>query len=319
MDNNKISTFDEQETFEKAIAAKKDQNNKKAMQHLNNILEHNRENAQALNLSGIIYYEEDEFEKARDHFIAAIKNDASLIDAQHNYAETLIKLKDYENGVKAFVKILENHPDNVHAILRLAQLSAEAGHLENAKDFCDHVLELDPENSDAKELIDLLPKLKTARNAELQQNKEEQTELYQKAEHAINEGDHNQAFIHINEILAKDPNNPDAYNLAGQIFLANGKLENAKKSFLAAINCNSKFKEAKLNLAKTYIELEEYSHSKNVYEKIIDNDPKNPRVLEKLAELNSILGNDEDAAEYAEAVLEYAPQNKKAQQILANQ
>ena len=317
MNNKNVPAYDEQELFQKAITAKEQENNKEAMEYISEILQENSENAQALNLAGIIYYERNELEKAKNHFVEAIKNDSTLIDAQHNYAEVLIQQKDYDNGVKAFVQILQNHPDNVPAILRLAQLSAEAGHLDNAEEFCDRVLELEPDNDNAQKLRDILPKLRE-QNQVSEDEQQIQQKLYQKAVRANSAGNTKQAFININEILAKDPNNSRAYNLAGKIFFANGNLENAKKSFVASINCDHDFEEAHLNLAQTYFEMEEYDQSKELYEQLNENNPKNTEVLQKLAEINITMGNQEDALENAETLLKYEPDNSMAQQIVAN-
>jgi len=301
MNNSNATTIDEKELFEKAIAAKNEDNNSKAMEHLQAILEEIPENAEALNLAGIILYEQDDIEEARDSFATAIKNDPSLIDAQHNYGEALIKMKDYENGVKAFVRILENHPDNVPALLRLAQLYAEAGQLDNAEKFCQRVIELEADNDQAQRLMEILPKLRAQQNPP-EVDQADELDLMQKAQQANQDGDIDQAFININEILALNPNNSEAYNLAGQMFFNNGNLENAKKSFAAAINCNNNFKEAKINLGETYIKMEEYQQSKEIFEEILKEGRDDTEVLHKLVELSETLGEEEDIKKYEQAL-----------------
>jgi len=304
----------EKQLFEQALSAKKEGNNQESMNYVQKILEQNAENADALNLAGIIYYEQEKLEKAKNSFAAAIQNDHTMVDAQHNYAETLIELEDYKNGVKAFVTILENHPENVTALLRLAQLSAEAGRFDDSVEYCEKVLEIEPENEQAREIINLLPKLRTRQDF-LDGNKEQEDELYKKAILAHKNKDNNQAFIHINELLANNPNYAAAYNLAGKIFYESGKIENAKKSFIAAVNCAQDFVDAKHNLAITYYEMEEYQNCQEIYEDIIENHPGDKTALIQLAELNSHLGNQDKAHEYAKNILEKEPNNQRAKEI----
>ena len=86
-------------------------------------------------------------------FIAAIEKDPKFIEAQRNYGEVLLALEDYENGVKTFMSILENHPDDVPSLLRMAQLHAEVERNDEAKQYAAKILEYDSENRLAKEIL----------------------------------------------------------------------------------------------------------------------------------------------------------------------
>ncbi|MCF7740823.1 MAG: tetratricopeptide repeat protein [Candidatus Marinimicrobia bacterium] len=305
----------ESDLLDKAMAAKQDQDNQAAMEYLEKILEKNPKNSRALNMAGIIFYEREQLEKARDSFSAAIRNDHTLIDAQHNYGETLIAMEDYENGVKAFARILENHTEYIPAILRLAHLSAEAGRLDNAEAYCKQVFKLDPDNEQAQKLMDLLPKLRARQQYNTRQPGH-QDELFEKALSAHQKGENDQAFMIINELLASNPNHAKAYNLAGNIFMENDNLENAKKSFIAALNCNSDFTNAHHNLARTYKKLKKFDQSRKIYNQIIDQNPEDIKALINLAEVNLNLGNQKQAHKFAETVLEKEPNNAKARDFL---
>ncbi|HMA62444.1 MAG TPA: tetratricopeptide repeat protein [bacterium] len=305
----------ESDLLDKAMAAKQNKDNQVAMEYLEKILEKNPKNARALNMAGIIFYERKQLEKARDSFSAAIHSDRLLIDAQHNYGETLIAMKDYENGVKAFAHILENHPEYIPAILRLAHLSAEAGRLDNAESYCKQVLKLDPDNEQAQKLMDLLPKLRARQQYNTRQPGH-QDELFEQALTARQKGENDKAFMIINEILASNPNHARAYNLAGNIFMENGKLENAKKSYIAAINCNSDFTGAQHNLANTFKKLKKFDQSRKIYKQIIDQNPEDIKALINLAEVNLNLGYQKQAHKCAETVLEKEPNNARARDFL---
>ena len=76
-----------------------------------------------------------------------------LVDAQRNYADVLIELGEYEDGVRALVKILENHPDDVSTLLKMAQLYAEVGKYAEAKKFAERALNVKLEKEKVGEVV----------------------------------------------------------------------------------------------------------------------------------------------------------------------
>jgi len=59
----------EKQLFEQALSAKKEGNNQESMNYVQKILEQNAENADALNLAGIIYYEQEKILSFLSHRI----------------------------------------------------------------------------------------------------------------------------------------------------------------------------------------------------------------------------------------------------------
>ncbi len=314
MDNNQ--SFNAAEFMHKAEKATEKGNSSEALRWLNKILEKDPHHVKALNLCGVIFYEQDEFENAKKSFISAIENDPTFVDAQRNYGEILLKEADYENGIKTFVKILENHPDDVPTLLRMAQLSSEAERLEDAELYSQRVLELDPENGVAKEIQELLPQLHAQQDPENGKEYQLQQELYEKALTAREQGDNDSAFIHIKDILERNPSNAAAYNMAGMIFFEVGEIKNAKKSFLAAISCDTDFLEARRNLAEVMFEMEEYDKGIKIYAGILDEHPDDVLTLLRMAELNAEAGRKKEARDFAQKALKYEPENVKAQELI---
>jgi len=109
----------EEALFGLALCARQQQDNESALRHLNRLIKINPNCADAYNQSGLISFETGDFVSAKTMFIAAIEKDPKFIEAQRNYGEVLLALEDYENGVKTFMSILENHPDDVPSLLRM--------------------------------------------------------------------------------------------------------------------------------------------------------------------------------------------------------
>ena len=112
-----------------------------------------KNNVNEYNQLGIEAYNAGNLEKAKSFFAIAMENGPNFIDAQRNYAEVLLQLEDYENGVQTFVNILGKHGNDILTLIRLAQLYAEVGKNEDAVTLLEKVLEIDPRNVKAKGML----------------------------------------------------------------------------------------------------------------------------------------------------------------------
>lgn len=138
--------------FGLALCARNQGRNDEALTLLQRLIEINPEDAAAYNQSGIIVAETGDLENARVLIGRAIELDPTLIDAQRNLAEILLLQENYTAGVQTYIAILDQYPDNIPCLLRMAQLHEEAGNLDEAVSWSEKVLAIDPENSSAREL-----------------------------------------------------------------------------------------------------------------------------------------------------------------------
>jgi Tfp pilus assembly protein PilF len=139
--------------FGQAIALMASGETDEAWDALNELLEIAPDFAPAWNQIGILAFQKGDSELAKKMFATAIEKKKEWTEPQRNYAEVLLAEEDYENGVKALDTIIANHPDDVLSIVRLAQLYAEAGQDEMARQFAQKALEIDPENKEARKII----------------------------------------------------------------------------------------------------------------------------------------------------------------------
>jgi len=79
--------------------------------------------------------------------------------------------------------------------------------------------------------------------------------------------------------LKKDRDNKFLLNNLGIVYLRYSEFDRAKKSFMRALEIDSKFLLAKQNLANTYISLEDYSSAKLIYEEILESDNNDSHAL----------------------------------------
>ncbi len=150
LDKNVDNKTNENLLFQEIIDARNNNDNNTAIQLIDELLELNQEHIKALNIAGMIFYEEKDFEKAKDAFRRVIEIDPIFLDAQKNLADVLLELEDYEESINILFEILAKNPNDIETSLKLAELSIEAGQYENALTYIKQVQDIDPNNELAK-------------------------------------------------------------------------------------------------------------------------------------------------------------------------
>jgi len=127
-----------------------------AITSIRRVLKVNPDNAIAYNLSGLIAGEAGNLENAKKLFQAAIEKDNSFLDARRNYAEILLMGDEFSEGVQCLMDILEQYPEDIMTLLRMAELNIEANRIEEAVALAKKVLEIDPTHEVATKIIQSL-------------------------------------------------------------------------------------------------------------------------------------------------------------------
>ena len=112
--------------------------------------------AVAYNEIGSIMMEDGDPQSAQQLFARAVKEEAGLLSAQRNYGDALIQSEDYENGIRAFMQILDNHPEDIESMMYLAQINAEAGKYRESLGYVDRILEIEPQFEPAQSLLSII-------------------------------------------------------------------------------------------------------------------------------------------------------------------
>lgn len=125
----------------------------KAVRYYEKSLSLNNEQPEThLNL-GICYSNLDMHEKAIEEFEAAYKYNNECIDAIRNKAVSLMLMKDYEKSLSVLFEALGKKIDDVELIMDIAHCYYKLNDFDNAKDWADKVLSLEPEHKMANKLF----------------------------------------------------------------------------------------------------------------------------------------------------------------------
>lgn len=114
--------------------------------YVRKVLEIEHDNAEALNLLGVITSVTKRSEEAVKHFQDAIKSDANQYSLFSNLGAALQKIGDKKRAVLAFEKSFELNPNNFSIMNNLGVLYRETGNFDKAKYFFYRAIKFYPEN-----------------------------------------------------------------------------------------------------------------------------------------------------------------------------
>ena|GEM_PF-3193572 len=92
---------------------------------------------------------------------------------------------------------------------------------------------------------------------------------FEKAQRAFRAGDYGRALELLETVEEVTPSQAAVYNLRGEIFLAQGKLEDAERAFRNALVANPELEEARFNLARLSFRKGEYEKSRREFEALL--------------------------------------------------
>ncbi len=142
--------------YGRAVASRFQGDSVTALRYLQNIVRLDPNCAVAYNEIGSILLEDGDPQAAQKLFARAIKEEAGFLSAQRNYGDALIQSEDFENGIRAFLQILDNHPNDVESMMYLAQINAEAGKFRESLQYVDRILNVEPNYEPAQNLLDII-------------------------------------------------------------------------------------------------------------------------------------------------------------------
>ncbi len=204
--------------------------------------------------------------------------------------------------------------------LDLAKRWIDSGNYDDAITLLNSILNKDPDNARAKELLDRAMELKGGKNPE--KTAAERADKLSQAMKLINEGKYDEAQAILNQLLADNPNDTQAKNLLGQL--------DQKKAQRDADNAE------KISNARNAINGGDYESAIDILNEILKNDPNNAEAKNLLAQAKSrqaqaekdkkdaldkakadlANGNPDDAVKALEKYLADHPDDKEAQKLL---
>lgn len=137
----------------KGLIALKRENTEKAKEHFIRAVRYNQEQAQAYNNLGYIYLGAREYGKAHDNFQRALRVNPDYLEARYNLALTFKGMNQPAKAKKELLTIVEINPTLADPHAQLGQLALDEGELGQALEELDKAVKLSPDFIEAWLLI----------------------------------------------------------------------------------------------------------------------------------------------------------------------
>jgi tetratricopeptide (TPR) repeat protein len=132
---------------------------KAAIMALGKLLESYPAFALAHNDLGVLYYKEGKKDEALKHYQKAAELQPENINFQKNLADFYyVERGKVQEAMEIYVKILSLNPRDIECLLMLAHISVSIEKIDDAKVFYMKVLEVDPDNADARQNLESIQK-----------------------------------------------------------------------------------------------------------------------------------------------------------------
>lgn len=130
-------------------------NDKKgAIKVLLQIVADDPQNALAHNDLGVLRYQIGEVKEAQNHYERAVALDADNIVFKKNLAEYyLFENNEIKKALELYLSILKDYPFDIETLTISAHISIKLGLIDNARVFCEAILDIEPWNMEASEWL----------------------------------------------------------------------------------------------------------------------------------------------------------------------
>jgi glycosyltransferase involved in cell wall biosynthesis/Tfp pilus assembly protein PilF len=107
--------------------------------------------ALAHNDLGVLYYQLGYYHRAQKHYEKAHQLQPENITFQKNLADFYyVNLNDVQAALQIYIGILKFHPNDIETLLTLSKICMDLENMDDAKEFLNRVIELDPLNTEAQ-------------------------------------------------------------------------------------------------------------------------------------------------------------------------
>jgi GT2 family glycosyltransferase/MoaA/NifB/PqqE/SkfB family radical SAM enzyme len=139
--------------YKKAVLLQEKGETDLAIRQFEIILKIDKDNPEVHNDVGVLYFQQENIEKAIYHLLQAVKLDSENIDYKKNIADVYSQTERGEEAVNYYEDILNISPNDVETLLAMARLCSHAGLEQDAHLYLNKVLEIEPDNEYAKQYL----------------------------------------------------------------------------------------------------------------------------------------------------------------------
>lgn len=301
---------------------------------------------------GLLYVGENNYEKALEHFEILLKQFPDNLDLNLKTAFIAIEAKFYDKAENYLKNVLEKEPDNQKAIYFYGILLKDQRKWKNALDYFEKIKDSEylkssklymavcyeklGEKGKAKSILEelwskepddevgyfLALYYKNSKEYEKAINlidkipsdsKETQYRfIYLKSEILLKMGKFSEGIGLVEEILKKEPNNPDALNFIGYSYAEKGiELDRAEEMIKKALEQKPDDPYITDSLAWVYFMKGDYERALQYQLKVIEKIKDDSTILEHLGDIYRALKRIDDALKAYKDALNFEPENEE--------
>jgi Flp pilus assembly protein TadD len=288
---------------------------KEAIALLMQLVEKEPQHALAHNDLGVLFYKAGDTENARIHYEHACRLAPENEVFQKNLADFYwVVLVDPHLAMRQYVQVLKLDPQDVEVLLSCVQICLALKKTDDAREFLDTALAIEPWNEDVKQMQRQLDEgidtLSSAMNGDLH-NRAKTRAAFGDLKGAIDDleqillqlpgqskyhnelgvlyyevGEKEKALAHYEQAVQLEPSEPNyAKNLADFYLMEEGRVEEAMKLYLKVLEKNPDDVEALMATGLVCVSIEKIEDAKHFYNRVLEIEPWNQTATEALADI----------------------------------
>jgi putative PEP-CTERM system TPR-repeat lipoprotein len=275
-----------------------------------NLLKVQPENAQALQLAGLIAYEGRSDVQAQEYLRKALQKAPGLDFGRRTLVMSYLRSGQPTKAVEALQPVLHGSETRTPWLALAGNAYMQSGDVKTAEEYFQRAAKADPENKQTQTAL-AMARMQSG-HAEESFADLEQIAAEDKGVSAdmaliatsIRQKQFDKALKAIANFEKKQPDNPVVHNLRGGALLGKRDSEGARKSFEKALSINPAYLPAATALAQLDLLAKKPDDARKRYESVLAKEPKNVQALLALAELQARTGAkpDEIAAQIGKAI-----------------
>lgn len=275
-----------------------------------NLLSVQPENAQGLQLAGLIAYESRSDVQAQEYLRKALQKAPGLDFGRRTLVMSYLRSGQPAKAVETLQPVLHGSETRSAWLPLAGNAYMQSGDVKTAEEYFQRAAKADPENKQTQTAL-ALSRMRTGHAEEsfadlehiAAEDKGISADMALIATH-IRQKQFDKALKAIANFEKKQPDNPVVHNLHGGALLGKGDSEGARKSFDKALSINPAYLPAATALAQLDLLAKKPDDARKRYESVLAKEPKNVQALLALAELQARIGAkpDEIAAQIGKAI-----------------
>jgi tetratricopeptide (TPR) repeat protein len=276
---------------------------REAEQLYRRVLHRDPNNAEALNLLGVLAAQAGHAREAKDLLSKAVAIDGTNPEFHYNLGLVYQGTGDRDEAIKSYRRAVEIQPEYGDAWLNLGGLLLNKGDAEEAERCHRHAVRIDPANPVAHHNLGAALLVRQA-HQEAEQCFREALRLQPDYAEACNGlglaqsalGSLEEAAANFRRALALNPDYAEAHNSLGYALLVQDKLEDAVAEVRAALAAKPEYAQARVNLAIILVEQENFEEALRAYDEVLRDQPAHAAALAGKASVLDRQGRRDEAA-----------------------